>query len=279
MSKLTIGFGLVNVPLTMRLIREPKRSVSGRMLCPTHLQPITTAYRCGESCDHEHLLGRGEAVTGYARPDDPASFVVLDDGVLDEIAEERTGTASIERVCPVNEIDPIYFTKPYLLDPQKGGEQGFDLLATVLREDGNAAVANVVLSKSTVMLVICWSNELGALVGHVCEYADRIRWHDVEAVKSAAAKRPVPEAAYLDIARQLLGDLSGSFDAGEVEDTYTTGLVDAIAAAASGKPRTVVAKTASVAPAGDLMAALTASLQAAKPTPAAKQTTKREKVT
>ena len=272
-KNLTVGFGLVQVPMKLHVIRDEKRSISAKMLCPTHKQPINMAPVCGVGTDDEHHLTREDVLMGYPRPDDASSFVVLDADVLEALGEERTGAATIERTCEVSEIDPLYFVKPYLLEPQKGGEQQFDLLATVLREDGIAALANVVLTRQTVMLAITWSAELGTLVAHIIEYADRIRWKDIERVKFEAGTRAAPKAEYLSIARQLLDGVKGEFDATEVEDTYTTGLVEAIAAAAAGKP-IKAGKKAAAAPAGDLMAALTASLKAstAKGKPAARKT-------
>lgn len=262
-GKFTIGFGLVNVPVAFRPLIEPSKPVSGRILCPKHMQPIKQVSRCSEGTKTEHILGHGETVTGYPVPDDPEHFVVLDPAVLAELVEERTGRLELHRVVPIKEVDPLYFAKTYLLWPQDGGEPAFDLLATVLREQGSAAVGSVVLSKQTVNIVIRWSDLTKTLVAHVCEFSSRIRWHDVELVQAASKGRVAPDKNQLVMATQLLSSLPSGFDASEVEDSYSEMLLSAIRSAATNQPIKAGRKKIA-APTPDLLAALKASIEATK---------------
>lgn len=261
-SKLTLGFGLVNVPVAMKPLNETQRSVPGKNMCPTHGPTINQRNVCCVGTADEHVLEYAELVKGYPHPDDPKQFVEVDPSVIEEIAESGNGMAKIERIVDATTIDAAYFDKVYLCWPQEGGEAAFDLIAAVLRSEGRAAVTTTVLSKQTRMVVFRWSEEFGCLLAHVCRFGTELRQADVGLVKLGAGARTEPTTAQFDAARTLLHTLSGEFDPAEVEDTWTTMMQDAIRAAAGGKTFTP-AKAQAVDSSSDLMASLMASLEAA----------------
>jgi DNA end-binding protein Ku len=262
-SKLTLGLGLVNVPVAYKPLNETQRPVPGKLMCPEHGPQLAQGYTCCSGTEHEHAIESAEIVKGFPHPDDPATFVPVDPAVLEEIAESRTGSAQIERIVDASSIDAAYFEKVYLVWPQEGGEAAFDLLAAVLKTEGKAAVTTTVMSKQTRTLVFRWSDELECLLAHVCRFDSQIRHHDVEIVKNATSARPAAPAEQLHAARMLLTSLEGEFDATEVDDEYTPLLRDAIRAAASGATfETKKAASAPAASATDLMASLMASLPA-----------------
>ena len=260
-SKLTLGLGLVNVPVAYKPLNETQRPVPGKLMCPEHGPALSQGYTCCVGTEHEHKIESAEIVKGFPHPDDSKTFVQVDPSVLEEIAESRDGSAQIERIVDASSIDAAYFEKVYLVWPQEGGEAAFDLLAAVLKVEGKAAVTTTVMSKQTRTLVFRWSDELGGLLGHVCRFDSQIRHRDVEIVRNATSARPEPPAAQLDAARMLLTSLEGEFDPSEVDDEYTPLLQDAIRAAASGATfETKKAASAPTASATDLMASLMASI-------------------
>lgn len=278
-SKLTLGFGLVNVPIAYKPLAETERPVPGKMACPEHGPHLTQGYTCCVGAEHEHAIANADTVRVFPHPDRPDEFVQVDPSVIEEFAAERTGAAQIERVVDATSIDAAYVDRTYLVWPQAGGEAAFDLLTAVLRGEGKAAVATTVMNKQTRMVVFRWSDELDCLLAHVLRFASRLRHAEVELVKAGAAARPEPAAEMVAAAAQLFASLEGEFDASEVEDEYTPLMQSAIRAAAEGKTfQTAEPKAAPVASADDLMAALTASVAAAKPTTSAKKKSTRKKV-
>lgn len=269
-ANLTLGFGLVSVPVAMRPIAETGSPVAGKLVCPQHGDNKEQTYLCCGGTPQEHLLKRNEMSTAYEHPDKPGELVIVDPNVLKEIAEERSGQIEVEKFVDVESIDPIYYDKTYLCWPQHGGEQAFDLFAAVLRDEGRAAVSTVVMSKQTVMLVIRWSETTGTLVAHTCRFPSQVRWADAELVSHYANERPQPAEKHLEMARALIEGMVGVFDATEVVDRYTPLLEDAIRAAADGTtfsaPQAVPAAAKE-----DLLDALAASVQAVKKPTAAKK--------
>jgi DNA end-binding protein Ku len=269
-SNLTVGFGLVNVPIALKPIADSGRPISGKYVCPEHGPNIAQRYLCSEGTKQEHLLAAGGQQTAYEHPDEKGKFVVVEPDVLSSIAEERSGRIEVERFVSVTEIDPIYFDKSYLCWPQGGAEAAFDLFAEVLHSEKKAAVATVVMSKQTVTLVIRWSEITGTLVAHTCRFEAQIRWSDAELVKNAASGRGDPIDTHLKAARTLVASMDGQFEPGEVVDRYTPMLQDAVRAAASGKTFETPAPETPAVEKTDLLESLMASVAGQKK-PAAKK--------
>ncbi len=135
-TKLTVGFGLVNVDVKLApLTRSDSGRVAGKTLCTVHHSPIHQQSVCdegGEVCE--------ETVIGY---EVDGGYVVVD---RDALGADRSGRLELTAVLDVSAIDPLYFEKPYLVWPQAGHEAGFDLLVASLRASGKAAIGETVMN-------------------------------------------------------------------------------------------------------------------------------------
>jgi len=257
-TKLTVGFGLVNVDVKLApLTRSDSGRVAGKTLCSVHHSPIhqqSVCDDCGEVCE--------ETVIGY---DVGGGYVIVD---KDMLGADRTGRLELTAVLDVAAIDPLYFEKPYLVWPQAGHEAGFDLLVASLRSSGKAAIGTTVMNKATRAVLLRWSDTAGCLVAHTCTYDERLAWTDVKLVRAAADEREAPGEQLLATAGMLLAAIeTDSFDFETVTDEYDAELRAAIAAAAAGTPAPARKEEPAQAPVVDLMAALQASVAQAKQKP------------
>jgi DNA end-binding protein Ku len=82
-------------------------------------------------------------VKGYEYSD--GQYVILNDEELKRAAPEATRSIDIESFVKLEEIDPIYFDKPYYLEPGKGADKGYVLLRNSMREAGRVGIAKVVI--------------------------------------------------------------------------------------------------------------------------------------
>lgn len=262
-SKLRIGFGLVNVEVKYApLVPTGSGRTAAKTCCRTHMAPVKSEYRCTAG---DELLEPDEKVMAY---EVGGRYVEVDTGAIGLDSDQRL---ELNAACDVGSIDPLYFDKPYVLWPTEGSEQGYDLFAGILRDTGKALVGTTVASKATRVMVLRWSDLTGTLVIHSCIYDERIAWQDVALVRDAAAGRDELPAAAIDAAGTLLGTLEAAgFDFAAVSDEYAIELEEAIVAATAGKAPKAKAKEEPQAPAGDIIAALTASVAAAKAKPKAK---------
>ena len=254
-ARLAMGVGLVNFEVGIAPLMSSDRGPRGRILCAEHRQPIKQASYC-EAGDHycESTITGFEANGGFVEVDRNAA------------AAERSGRIELERLVPLEEIDPLYFEKTYVVWPTDGHATAFDLIAAVLRDGsggaGWALTGRTVFSRSSRLVVLRWSRLTGGLLRHLCQFDANVRWSDLELVSGAATARGEPDETHLQAAQTLLHALSGEFEPA-AEDDYAVALEQAIQAAAAGLP--VEARPeAPAAPVIDLMAALTASVEAAK---------------
>jgi hypothetical protein len=72
------------------------------------------------------------------------SYVVIDEEEIRKAAPESTESVEIEAFCNRDEIDPMYFEKPYYLVPTKKAEKGYVLLREVLAKTNKIGIARVV---------------------------------------------------------------------------------------------------------------------------------------
>jgi DNA end-binding protein Ku len=253
-TKLTLSVGLVNVPVKIApLVRST--SISGKRICPCHSEPIKSQSICATTGEMvEPVTGfeyDGRFVTGVDRADHKAER----DGRL-----ELTGTVELDT------LDPLYFDKSYVLWPQDGQEASHDLIAELLRTSGKALIGKTVLTSSTRVIAIRWSDATGTLVAHSINYDEAIAWNDVGLVKAGLDSRPsTADESAIALGEQLLATLTGDLDFGAVRDEYAGNLAVAIEAAAQGLPAPAPAEAAPAPAAIDLMDALRASVEQSKP--------------
>ena len=266
-TKLSLGFGLMTVPVQVKLLHETTKPVPGKRLCPVHGAALATQTVCSAGTKWEHVLGTGEAVTGYPHPDDKNRIVPVDPEWLKSLEEQKTGVAQIEAVVAPDTLDPVYLGQTFLVWAQPEGTALFDLLCELLRSQNKAAVVSTVLRRQTQMIAFRWCEELDCLIGEVARYSNEIRHADVELVRQAAAARDTTvDKTMLGLAKQLLESLGAdTFAASEVEDQWTPVLNEAIRAAdgGGGVPTIEVPTAVPATGPGDLMAALQESVVAA----------------
>lgn len=279
-ANLTLSFGLVAIDVSLKpAIESPRSQNPGTLLCPEHQAKTSQKYICGLGEPHEHILSRGDLVTGYETFKKSGEYIVLDDELISALVQERTPMLEITKIVPAESIEPGLFDKAYLTWPQsQSAGQPFDLLATVLRDDDLAAVCHGVLSKRTRAIIFRWSPMWDCLVAHTCHFDAQVRHTDIELARLGADQRGALGKAHVDMARELIGSLESEFDAAEVADDWNEGLTQLLDQAARGKTPTVPkTKTAAKTDgAGDLLATLRASV-AATSKPKRKPAAKRKK--
>lgn len=251
-QKLMVSFGLVNVGVKYAPIVPDKTGrLSGKFLDPDSHLPVTQQY----------VNDKGQVVkkvTGYPHGD---GFVVPDPEDVKALELQRDTHLQVKAFVPVDEVDPLYLEKAYLVWPDKGHEEGYDLLCEALAETGKALIGTTVIRKSTVAIMLRYA--FGCLIAHACTYDDRIAWGDHKLVTLARSERPEPQAEAVEMARSIFSSLPGEFDFSEVHDEFDARLRAMVAALAEGReverPKEEPAPEVGV----DLMAALRESVAAA----------------
>ncbi len=134
-----ISFSLVNIPIALYPATR-REELKFRLLRDQDLSPIDykrVAEADGREVAWEHI------VKGYEH--EKGKFIVLKDEDFRRVDVEATQTVDIIDFVAQDEIDPMFFDKPYYLEPQKGGAKAYALLRESLRKTGKVGIAKVVI--------------------------------------------------------------------------------------------------------------------------------------
>jgi DNA end-binding protein Ku len=135
----TISFGLLNVPVQLhsgeRSVDLHFRMLDSRDKSPVRYERVNS--ETGEEVPWKEIVKGFEYSKG--------SYVVIDEEEIRKAAPESTESVEIEAFCNRDEIDPMYFEKPYYLVPTKKAEKGYVLLREVLAKTNKIGIARVVI--------------------------------------------------------------------------------------------------------------------------------------
>ena len=246
-----VNFGLVNIPVKLYSGSQSNR-VDLDMLHSEDLSPIRYARVCRE--DGEEVPW-DEIVKGYEYRE--GDYVVLTKEDFAKAESGRQDTIDILSFADQSEVDPVYFSKPYYLEPGKGGAKVYRLLCQALEDSGKVAIAKYVLRNREHLACIRPSGRL--LVMIQMRFADEVR---------SAEELKLPDKAKVSkdemaLAKQLIDQLARPFNPEDYEDTYNEELQRIIEEKAEGK-KPKAAKGPKKAEVKDVMSALKASLEREK---------------
>jgi len=247
-----ISFGLVNIPIKLYSGTQ-SHTLDFDLLRRKDLCPIRFARVCkadGKEVPWEDI------VRGYEYSD--GDYVVLEKEDFEKANVEKTHTIEITSFVHEEEIDSIYYDKPYYLEPQKSGLKAYALLREALKETGMVGIGSFVMRNREHIAVIKPYENL--IILNQLRYADEIR----EQRELKLPKEKITEQE-LKMAEKLIKQLTTKFDPKKYEDTYINDLKKIIEAKAEGKelkrPRAIPEEKGKVT---DIMSLLKKSLQEKK---------------
>ncbi len=248
-----ISFGLVNVPIKLysAVSRKTVRFNQLNKETGNRIQQKRVDPETGEEVSYEQI------VKGYELTKD--RYVVITPDELDALDPEKTRTVDIEDFVDLDEIDPVYYDHPYWLVPDKGAQKAYGLLLEAMRDAGKVAIARVVLRSKEQLVAIRPAGDVLAMAS--MNFADEVV--DPDSFDEAPGDDVETRKREIEMAQQLIESLASAFDPTKYHDTYRERVLEMIEAKAEGQEISVQ-PAEEPAPVPDLMAALEASLAAAK---------------
>ena len=244
----SISFGLVTVPV--RLVSATKsQDVRFNQLeasTGSRIRYRRVSEQTGEEVPNDQIVKGYELENGH--------YVVLDNDELAALKPSASRMIEIEDFVDLSEIDPVYFEQPYYLVPDKDAAKAYRLLSRIMEDENKVAVGRFVLRSKEALVAIRPID--GMLCLETMRYADEVLAPDRELVDS----QPEPSERELEMARQLVDTLSGSFDPEKYHDEYREEVLALIDRKAAGEEIVAPAPAEEPAKVLDLMAALEASL-------------------
>ena len=247
-----ISFGLVNIPVGL-FTAVKERPFQLHFLHQKDQGRIRNQRVC-EECNTE--IEYKDLVRGYEY--EKGRYAVLTNKDLDRVSLESNKHIAITDFVREQEIDPIFFDKPYYLAPGRNGEKAYALLRDVLKNTHKVGIGKLVLHTHEQLGAIRTRGPL--LVLEMLRFADEVRQPPV--VKVPAARGAT--ASELKLAEQLIDQLSTRFDPDKYADMYQVALLDLIKQKLAGKPISAGTKSRKATSVVDIMSKLKASLKQAK---------------
>ena len=246
-----ITFGMISIPVKLFGATESK-DIAFNNLHKTCKSRLKQKRWC--PVDDREVF-QDELVKGYEYTKD--QYVEITDEDLEALPLPSKHTIELTSFVKQAQIDPVYFERTYYLEPDQIGVKPYALLLKALREKQVSAVAKIAL-RNRESLCVLRASDHDLLMLETLYYPDEIRTADLAPTPEVAVSQPE-----LAMALTLVEMLEEPFDPKKYRDEYRVALLDMIEAKRGGQeviptPEAPLPKTV------DLMAALKASLEAAK---------------
>lgn len=198
-----------------------------------------------------------EIVKGYEY--EKGQYVVLTDEDFKKVNPEATQSVDILEFVEIDKINPMFFDKPYYLEPTKQGRHAYALLREALSSSNRVAIARVVIRTKEYIAAVKPIDH--ALVLELMHWAGEI-------VDSSTLELPgsekLPEKE-MKMAKMLIDTMSvDDFEPEKFKNVYHDELLSMIEARAAGKELPVAKKAPARAKVVNLMDVLAQSLEESK---------------
>src|SRR6266699_4830232 len=212
----SISFGLVNIPIALYPATR-REELKFRLLRKSDLSPVN--YRRVAEKDGKEVPW-DQIVKGYEY--EKGNYGVLKDEDFERVDLEATQTVDIQDFVDVDEIDPMFFYKPYYLEPQKGGDKAYALLRDALEDSKKVGIAKVLIKTRQYLAGV--KPEDGALVLELMHFADELA--DTE--KLHVPKKVEVGKREMNMAKSLIESMSAKWNPEKYHDEYREALMEVI---------------------------------------------------
>ncbi len=248
----TLSANGIDVPVALHTAVSPQSKLHFHILNRKTEHRVSRAYidaETGDKVDSADLMRGFDTGAG--------DLLVLSPEDIAAAAPEADKKLSVAAFIPCDEIDRLYFDRPYYLTPASDAAAPlYAEFRDALKKKHAAAVAHAVLFRRLrAVLVRTHGN---GLIATLLNYDHEVRSPD-------AAFEEIPtlkiKGEMLDLAQDIIKRMTGEFDPAKFSDRYEDALAELIKAKAEGK-KIPAPKKRKAAPKIDLMEALRKSAAA-----------------
>jgi DNA end-binding protein Ku len=247
-----VSFGLVNVPVKLYSATED-RDVSFHQVHAADGGRVRYKRVC-TVCGQE--VAYADIAKGYEMEN--GDIVVLGDEDFADLPLPTAKTVELLAFVPAEQVDPVSYARSYYLEPEKNGVKPYVLLRDALDDAGRVGLVKVAIRNRESLAVLRPRDDV--LVLQTMVWPDEVRPADFETlsdgVKSSKAER--------DVARTLIDTMAEDYDPSQYRDAYRDALEELVQAKATGGEVRKAPEPEEKAPVVDLVAALKASVEAAR---------------
>lgn len=249
-----ISFGLVSIPVKL-YNAVSKKSVSFNQLderTGSRIKLKKVSALDGSDVPDEHIVKAFEISKDR--------YIQVDPDELEPFIPAANKSIELEEFVDLDQIDPLYFDSPYYLAPDKVAKP-YALLTRAMGSANKVGIARFTMRNKQYVAAIRAVD--GHLVLSTMVFADEVvspasidELRDLESVELNKREMTMAEA--------LVDSLSAEFEPAKYTDAYREQVLDLIQRKAGGEVFDAPAPAAATPQVVDLMAALEASVKAAK---------------
>lgn len=247
----SISFGLVGIPVKAVPAQSPKDIRFELLHGPCHSKTSTKRYcpRC------EREVSEDEMVRGFQYS--KGQYVILEQAELESLGTPAKRTIHILDFVDMADVDPVFFEKPYYLQPSEGGERTYALLHRAMAESGRVGIGKVALREREHLALIRPCRH--GLVMETIAFPDEVRTID-DAVAPIDVNIDERE---LQMANLLITSMTTDFTPEKYRDDYRDALTRMIEEKVEGGTVTAASAPAPASSSvSDLMEMLRRSVEA-----------------
>ena len=205
----SISFGLVEIPVSLVSGTSDEGDISFVQVDRRNMARVGYQRVNKESGEE---VPWGEIVRGYEY--EPDEYVILTDSDIQSANVKASKTVEIVAFVDQKEIDPVFYDKPYFLEPIKKDSKSYALLRSVLEKTGKVGVARVVLRTREYVAALLVRK--GVMVLNLLRYPTELRDpKDIEVPGDIAVS-----AAELKMAERLVQGMTSKWNPKEFKDQY-----------------------------------------------------------
>lgn len=241
----SISFGLVNVPVALVNVVQPKAIKFSQFTNTGH--PVGVQKYDKETGE---ILAASDVFRGQAVGE---QVVFITDDELTALAPTANKTITIEKFVDGTQISGLLYSKDHYAMPQKGGEQAYALLTVAIETTGKVGVGTVVVRDKEHPVAVRVENHV--IVVSYLSHDDEVRKVEELVIKDVEVSE-----AHVAAAVRLIEASAGEFNPADLVDHQRAKVEALVTAKAAGTAVPVGAEEGEGPKFDSLLAALEASI-------------------
>ena len=210
----SISFGLVEIPVSLQSGTSDEGDLSFVQVDRRNMARV--GYKRVNKESGKEVPWQ-DIVRGYEY--EPDEYVILTDKDLEQANVKATKTVEIVSFVDQAEIDPVYYDRPYYLEPLKKNSKSYALLRSVLEKSKRVGIARVVLRTREYLAALLVRD--GVLVLNLLRYPAELRdTKEIEVPGEAEVS-----AAELKMAERLVQGMAEKWSPKKFHDEYRDDLM------------------------------------------------------
>jgi len=254
----SLSFGLVSVPVELFSATEDKTIHFNQFQAGTsdRIRNKRVNERTGDEVEFSEIV-KGYDVGG-------GEYVLVSPEELESVEPGRTRNIEITDFVDLDEVDPVYYQKTYFLAPKgEQAERAYGLLRKAMEDSNKSAVATFVMRGKQYLVTV--RPEPRVLVLQTMYFADEVR-DPAKEVPGIPVTEDFSDRE-LKTANMLIESMATDWEPEQYHDTYRQRVEDLVERKRAGEEVVVESHPAKPTKVVDLMAALQASVDAARGRP------------